>query len=159
MTIWSEVEVYHTDGQLVRRFGQRILKDAVDITATNDGGVLVLQGNSCVYVFNAQGSHVYKFDVMGNTGSPRGAAIVFEQGTEHVFVASSNSEYDRLQVSIYSKDGNCLRSIQLHDKGNWCITGMTVTMQLSIAVSISRRYQSMKSISIDINQSIDIDNR
>lgn len=133
MTILSQVEVYCSiNGQLVRRFGQGILKDAIDITATDDGGVMVLQENSCVHVFDAEGSHVHQFTVMGNTGSLQGAAIVFHQATEHVIVASSNSEYDRLQVSIHSKDG----SIQLHDKGKWCVTGITVTKQLSIAVTI-----------------------
>lgn len=136
MTIWSEVEVYCSNGRFVRRFGQGILKDAVDITAIDDGGVLVLQENSYVHVFDPEGSHVHQFDVVGNTSSLRDAAIVFQQATEHVFVASSNSEYDRLQVSIYSKSGSFLRSIQLHDKRKWCVTGITVTMQLSIAVSI-----------------------
>lgn len=97
---------------------------------------MVLQGNSSVHVFDAEGRHVQQFEVMGNTGSHRGAAIVLQQETEHMFVASANLECDLLQVSIYNKDGDFLRNIQLHDKGKWCITGITVSMQSSIAVSI-----------------------
>ena len=123
--------MYSPNGRLVRSFGQGILKDTVDMTATNDGSVMVLQGNSCVHVFDFEGSHVHQFKVMGNTGPKTGAAMTFHQATEHAFIASTNSDH-RLQVSIHGKDGG----IQLHKKGKWFITGIAVTMQLNIAVSI-----------------------
>ena len=135
ISIECKVEVYCPNGGLVRNFGQGILKDTVDITATNDGSVMVLQGNSCVHLFDAEGSHVHQFKVMGNTGPETGAAITFHQATEHTFIASTNLDH-RLQVSIHGKDGDVLRSIQLHEEGKWCITGIAVTMQLNIAVSI-----------------------
>lgn len=135
ISIERKVEVYRPNGRLVRSFGQGILKDTVDITATNDGSVMVLQGNSCVHVFDAEGSHVHQFQVMGNTGPETGAAMTFHQATDHTFIASTNSDH-RLQVSIHGKDGVFLRSIQLHEKGKWCITGIAVTMQLNIAVSM-----------------------
>jgi len=140
IAIECKVEVYRSNGQLVRSFGQGILKDTVDITATNDGSVMVLQGNSCVHVFDAEGSHVHQFKVMGNTGTETGAAMTFHQATDHTFIASTNSDH-RLQVSIHGKDGGFLRSIQLHEKGKWCIMGIAVTMQLNIAVSIYDEYQ------------------
>ena len=140
IAIECKVEVYRSNGQLVRSFGQGILKDTVDITATNDGSVMVLQGNSCVHVFDAEGSHVHQFKVMGNTGTETGAAMTFHQATDHTFIASTNSDH-RLQVSIHDKDGGFLRSIQLHEKGKWCIMGIAVTMQLNIAVSIYDEYQ------------------
>jgi len=140
IAIGCKVEVYRPNGQLVRSFGQEILKDTVDITATNDGSVMVLQGNSCVHVFDAEGSHVHQFKVMGNTSPEIGAAMTFHQATDHTFIASINLD-DRLQVSIYGKDGGFLRSIHLHEKGKWCITGIAVTMQLNIAVSIYDEYE------------------
>lgn len=135
ISIECKVEVYSPSGRLVRSFGQGILKDTVDITATNDGSVMVLEGNSCVHVFDVEGSHVHQFKVMGNTGPETGAAMTFHQATEHTFIASTNSDH-RLQVSMHGKDGGFLRSIQLHEKGKWFITGIAVTMQLNIAVSI-----------------------
>ena len=86
-------EVYCPNGRLVRSFGQGILKDTVDITATNDGSVMALQGNSCVNVFDAEGSHVHQFKAMGNTGPETGAAMTFHQATEHTFIASTNSDH------------------------------------------------------------------
>ena len=71
-----EVEVYGSDGHFRNRFGREQLKDAIDITATSDGGFMVLQRNSCIYAFNADGSHYHQFRVSGNT-SPRGAALFF----------------------------------------------------------------------------------
>lgn len=79
ISIECKVEVYRPNGGLVRRFRQGILKDTVDITATNDDSVMVLQGNSCVDVFDAEGSHVHQLTVMGNTGHLRGAAMAFHQ--------------------------------------------------------------------------------
>ena len=136
-----KVQVYHPNGRLVRSFGKGILKDALDITATADGSVMVLQGNSCVHVFDTEGNHVHQFKVMGNTDpETAGAAMTFHQATEHTFIAATNSDH-RLQVSIHGKDGGFLRSIQLHEKGKWCITGITVTAQLNIAVSIYDKWQ------------------
>ena len=130
-----KVQVYRSNGRLVRSFGQGILKDTLDITATADGSVMVLQENSCVHVFDAEGSLVQQFKVMGNTGPETGVAMTFHQATEHTFIATTNSDH-RLQVSIHGKDGGFLRSIQLHEKGTWCITGIAVSRQLNIAVSI-----------------------
>lgn len=136
-----KVQVYRLNGRLVRSFGQGILKDTLDITTTADGSVMVLQGNSYVHVFDAEGSHVHQFKVMGNTDpETAGAVMTFHQATEHTFIATTNSDH-RLQVSIYGKDGGFLRSIQLHEKGKWCITGITVTTQLNVAVSIYDKYQ------------------
>ena len=140
ISIECKVEVYSPNGRLVRSFGQGILKDTVDITATNDGSVMVLQGNSSVHVFDFEGSHVHQFKVMGNTGPKTGAAMTFHQATEHTFIASTNSDH-RLQVSIHGKDGGFLRSIQLHEKGKWFITGIAVIVQLTIAVSTYDEFQ------------------
>lgn len=132
-----EVQVFGSDGRFVHRFGGRTLKGPLHITATNDGGFMVLQGNSCIHVFNAEGSHDHQFSVHGDT-SLRGGAIVCCPLTGHVSVASLNAEY-RLQVSIHRKDGSFLRNIQIQDKKDkrkWCITGITVTKKARIAVSI-----------------------
>ena len=133
-----EVEVYGSDGHFRNRFGREQLKDAIDITATSDGGFMVLQQNSCIYAFNADGSHYHQFRVSGNT-CPRGAALFCFPPTDHVFVASLNAEHC-LQVSIHSKGGTFERNIYIQhkeEKGMWCVSGMCVTKEARIAVAIN----------------------
>ncbi len=61
------VVVYETDGhghvQFVREFGNDILKDTWDITASNDGRVMVVDEpqDCCVHIFSEHGDHLNKF--------------------------------------------------------------------------------------------------
>ena len=51
------VDVYKTDGQFVHSFGKN-MNDPCDITAANDGRVMVVERNSsCTHIFN---EHVLK---------------------------------------------------------------------------------------------------
>ena len=56
--------MYDTDGLFVRCFGEGTLKFAFDITATNDGRVMVVDwDDSCVYIFSEDGDYLDKFKV------------------------------------------------------------------------------------------------
>lgn len=106
-----EVEVYGSDGHFRNRFGREQLKDAIDITATNDGGFMVLQRNSCIYAFDADGSHDHQFRVSGNT-SPRGAAVFCFPPTDHVFVASLKR--GTLPTSVHTQQRWHIRTQHIH---------------------------------------------
>ena len=55
----SSVDVYDTDGLFVRSFGEGTLKKAYDITAANDGRVMVVDwGDSCVHIFSEDGQAI-----------------------------------------------------------------------------------------------------
>ena len=58
----SVVDVFETDGQFVRTFGEGILKNASDITAGNEGQVMVVDGEDHVFVhvFSEQREHLLK---------------------------------------------------------------------------------------------------
>lgn len=136
-----EVEVFGSDGRLRNRFGGQQLRDSIDITTTNDGGFMVLQRDSCVSVFNADGSHLYHFRVNGKT-SPRIGAVFCYPPTDHVFVASLNAKHC-LQVSIHNKDGTFKRNIQIQhkeEKGTWCVSGIFLTKEARIAVAINNEH-------------------
>ena len=66
---WSSVAVYDTDGLYVRSFGEGILKKACDITAANDGRVMVVDWDGdddyCVHIFSEDGDYLDKLKLQG----------------------------------------------------------------------------------------------
>ena len=130
---WSHVAVYDTDGRFVRSFGEEILKGALDITAANDGRVMVLTwGDSCVHIFSEDGDYLKSFELQGRYVRPR---IAFHQASEHVVIAGKErSTNDLLCVKIFTKDGEFVRSTQILEEEYFFIIGMTVTKDGRIAL-------------------------
>ena len=127
----SSVDVYDTDGLFVRSFGGGTLKSASDITAANDGRVMVVDWrDSCVHIFNEVGNFLDKFKLQGRYYYPR---IAFHQLTEHLVIAGKKEE-SVVVVEIFTKDGEFVRSTQIHEKRALRIRGMTVTLGGRIAV-------------------------
>ena len=95
--------VYDTDGLFVRFFGEGTLELAWDITAANDGRVMVVEWDeSCVYIFSEDGDYLDKFKLQELYSSPR---IAFHQLTEHVVIACKRKEEPVVVVEIFTKDG------------------------------------------------------
>ena len=125
------VDVYETGGQFVCSFGERKLKDARDITAANDGRVMVVdRGDSSVHIFSERGDHLNKFTLQGAYSFPKTA---FYRPSEHVVVSSIENEKNLLHVEIYTKDGEFVRSTQIHQEGIDDLQGLTVTTEGTIA--------------------------
>jgi len=124
------VSVYDTDGLFVRSFGEGTLKIAWDITAANDGRFMVVEwGDSCVHIFTEDGVHLNNFKLQGRYWYPR---IAFHRGSESVVIAAKGK--DLLHVEIFTKDGDFVRSTQIHEEGIRYVAGLTVTMDGKIAV-------------------------
>lgn len=121
----SAVEEYDTSGQLVRSFGEGILKDAWDVTVATDGRVVVVdKKDSCVHLFS-EGKHLNKFKLQKNDcvyGS-----ITFHRKDEHIVVAGARPEKELLQVEIYSKNCEFVRSVKIRVDGIREVGRITVT--------------------------------
>ena len=132
----SSVSVYDTDGLYVRSFGEGTLKDAGEITA-NDGRVMVLDwigdDDSCVHIFSEDGDYLDKLKLQGRLYGYYFPRIAFHQLTESVVIAGKKEELV-VGVEIFSKDGEFVRSTQIHEERLRDITGMTVTRDGRIAV-------------------------
>ena len=129
---YDVVSVYEADGEFVREFGEDILKDAWDITAANDGRVMVVDcGESCVQLFSEHGDYLSKFKLQGCYSWPR---IAFHRASEHVVVADIEREKRLLHVDIYTKDGEFVRGTQIHEEGINHSEGITVITEGRIAV-------------------------
>ena len=127
------VTVYDPDGLFVRSFGEAILKKACDITAANDGRVMVVDWNwdgSSVHIFSEDGRHLYNFKLQG--GYYDYPSIAFHMVSEHVVINSSNKEEP--VVEIFSKDGEFVCSTQIHEERIHFVKGMTVARDGRIAV-------------------------
>ena len=133
----SSVAVYDTDGLYVRSFGEGTLKCARDVTAANDGRVMVLDwigdDDPCVHIFSEDGDYLDKFKLQGRYGYyfPR---IAFHQLTESVVMAGLKKEGLVVDVEIFTKDGEFVRSTEIHEERIDYIHGMTVTKGGRIAV-------------------------
>ena len=128
---WSSVSVYDTDGLFVRSFGEETLKYASDIIAANDGRVMVVDwDDSCVHIFSEDGDYLEKFKLQGRY---RIFTVAFHQLTEHVVIAGEK-EQSVVVVEIFTKDGEFVRSSQIHEERIHYTAGMTVTRDGRIAV-------------------------
>ncbi|KAL9966952.1 hypothetical protein ACROYT_G025101 [Oculina patagonica] len=129
------VDVHETDGQFVGSFGEE-LKGALDITAANDGRVMVVDTyDSCVYIFSEHGDHLNKFKLQGSYWSPR---IAFHRASGHVVLAGIKPKErgkDLLQVEVYTKDGEFVRGTQIYEEWIGGVEGITVTTEGRIAVT------------------------
>ena len=123
----SRVDVYKTKGEFVRSLGKETFMSASDVAADNDGRVMVVDRG--VRIFSEDGVHLNKFKLQGRYVSP---CIAFHRLTEHVVIAGKAT--DALYVEIFTKDGDFVRSTQIHEEGIDWIKGITVTKDGRIAV-------------------------
>jgi len=132
----SGVAVYETDGRFVRLFGEGKLKNANDITAVNDGCVMVVERYvSCVRIFSEDGDYLSRFKLQGLYVYRPSTA--FHQASEHVVIAGTErtrTGHNLLRVEIFTKDGEFVHSIQIPEVGTYITRGMTVTKDGRIAV-------------------------
>ena len=133
------VHVYEHEGRYVRSFGEGILKNACDITASPDGQVMILDwGDSCVFIFTEDGEQQRKFNI--NTKEDVYCRIGCLPSGEYIVVAGRERATNHLCVAIYTKDGECKRRIKLNeprvlDFGITGIRGITVSMEGHIALA------------------------
>ena len=140
------VEEYDSNGEFVRSFGGEILKYAEDITVANDDRVLVLdvdydsfrsvfdKENFFVRIFSEQGDYLNKFKL--HTNNIYFPKITFHPAAGgHVVVACKEGEINFVQVTIYSKDGEFVRSVKVQHSHRFSrVGGITLNNDGSIAV-------------------------
>ena len=146
VTSWDgrAVEEYDSNGDFVRSFGEEILKYAKDITVANDGRVLVVDIDEdslsvldmyedfVIHTFGEHGDHLNKFKLQLNYFVY--TSITFHPAGEHVVVAGRGPER-HVQVKIYSKDGEFVRSVQIQNCDEFFdVRGITVNNDGHIAV-------------------------
>jgi len=135
------VAVYETDGRFVRSFGEETLKCAWDITAVNDGRIMVVEmSDSCVHIFSEDGDYLDSLKLQGRYVYH---SIAFRQASEHVVIAGTEQlriGYDLLRVEIWTKDGEFVRSTQIPEETRtYCTNGMTLTKDGRIAVLLRKK--------------------
>ena len=139
------VEEYDSDGEFVRNFGEEILRLAKDITVANDGRVLVLDSDYdsffsdydfFVHIFSEHGYYLNKFKLKQRNFFQY-QCITFHPAGEHVVVAGRKREGYLLEVKIYSKDGEFVRSIQIQCCHFFEVTGITLNNDGRIAAVLN----------------------
>ena len=143
----TAVEEYDSNEELVHSFGEEILRYAIDITVANDGRVLVLDNydssrsdslgaDLVVYIFNEHGDHLNKFKLQRDYSLY--TSIAFHPAGEHVVVAGKTLDSNLLEVKIYSKDGEFVRSTKIQICDDFSeVGGITVNNDGRIAVVTS----------------------
>ena len=143
----TAVEEYDSNEELVHSFGEEILRYAIDITVANDGRVLVLdnydssrsdslRADLVVYIFNEHGDHLNRFKLQRDYSLY--TSIAFHPAGEHVVVAGKTLDSNLLEVKIYSKDGEFVRSTKIQICDDFSeVGGITVNNDGRIAVVTS----------------------
>ena len=130
----SVVDVYEHEGTYVRSFGEGMWKGAWDITAGPDGQVMILdRGDSCVFIFTDDGQQQCKFNI--NTKEGEYHCIACHPSGEYVVVAGLERGTRHLSVAIYTKDGEFVRRIKLHEEEFHDVRRIAVSMEGHIAVA------------------------
>ena len=108
------VDVYETNGQFVCSFGEKILSYPYDITAVSDGRVMVMEESvpERVHIFSILGDHLNRFDLQLPLNFPKIA--VHRESQQVVVVGGDKYLSDLLNIRIYTKDGEFVRSALIH---------------------------------------------
>ena len=130
------VDVHELSGEFVCRFGEELRMHALDITATCDGRIMIVDPqDSCVHLFTEEGQQLAKFNI--SIHSPFADYFIAHHPVgDHVVVAYKRR--DHLELALYTVKGELVRRIQL-DEGVWSVHGITVSMEGHIAVAFVRK--------------------
>ena len=129
------VDVYQeSSGELVCSFGGGVFKRVLDIAATCDGRVMIVDGDDdSLYIFDVEGHQLGKFNIKHERDDYR--RIACHPASDHVVLAGHERETDRLTLAIYTVNGEFVRRIQLDEKVGF-VNGITVTVEGHIAVAV-----------------------
>lgn len=137
------IQVCKRDGTRVGYISHPRLKHIQDITAVDDGRIMVLNSCSSVFVFaDVTGDH--GVDYLGNSLASRflhdfsvrleAHAIAFHRATGHVIIVSRTSE-ERTQVLLYNKADDLERGIDIALQKEESIMAAAVTADGCICVT------------------------
>ena len=131
------VDVYETNGQFVRSFGEQILCNPCDITTASDGTVMVVEQSISgrVHIFSEEGDYLYKFDLQRRLVFPK---IAFHRESQQVVVVGGEKYFSEiLYIAIYTKNGEFVRETPIHIGEPSSLRGIAVTTEGRIAVATS----------------------
>ena len=120
----------------MRSFGEGILKNAKDITASADGQIIILdklKHDACMYIFSEDGHRQRKINIPKVNASVRDLGhLAWHSSGECFVVAARTWNDDQSAVLIYDKDGEWKRTVGV--EGN--VSGITVSKEGYIAAVI-----------------------
>ena len=127
------VDIHEPSGEFVCSFGGGVFKNAIDITATCDGRVMIVDRNDdSLYIFDVEGHQLGKFNIKHERDDYY--RIACHPASDHVVLAGKERKTRRLALAIYTVNGEFVRRIQL-DEEVYVVRGITVTVEGHIAVA------------------------
>ena len=130
------VDVHEASGEFVCSFGGGVFKFARDITATCDGRVMIVdRGDDSLYIFDVEGHQLGKFNIKYERDDYY--RIACHPAIDHVVLAGNDRGTLRLTLAIYTVNGEFVRRIQLDEKVDYNVRGITVTVEGHIAVAVA----------------------
>ncbi|KAL9960433.1 hypothetical protein ACROYT_G033889 [Oculina patagonica] len=128
------------------RIGEDTLKHTSDIAAACDGRVMVVnkyEDRGHFKIFGKKGDLLNEVELERCYTFPR---IAFHRTSEHIVVADVEKGIDRLHVQVYTKDGEFVRSTQIHVDGiiSSSLQGITVTTNENVAAVFQVNHKESK---------------
>ena len=130
----GKYHVHEPSGEFVCSFGEGVFKGALDISATCDGRVMIVDlGDDSLHLFDVEGHQLDKFNIEHERDVYY--RIACHPASDHVVLAGHKRETDRLTLAIYTVNGEFVRRIQLDEVVQYGVRGITVTVEGHIAVA------------------------
>ena len=140
------VDIHEPSGEFVCSFGGGVFKDATDITATCDGRVMIVDwGDDSLYIFDVEGHQLGKFNIKHERDDYYRIAC-HPASADHVVLAGHERGTRRPTLAIYTVNGEFVRRIELVEKVDDDVHGITVTVEGHIAVAFRDKYHKGKVI-------------
>ena len=141
------VDEYDHEGAFVRQFDEEITWYAKDITADDEGRIMIVSATqSCIHVFTDDREQLSKFHINTEEYLLFTLTIGCHPEGEYVVVDGKEENPVLCSVSIYTKDFKFVRKITPHEYQIVHFNGITVTRKGQIAVVVSDRHGNSKVI-------------
>ena len=153
------IDVYDLNGIYVCSFGEGTLSYVIDVAAGSDGQIFVLEGKlstkeKFAHVFTEDGHQQNNFRV--DSKEDDYYCLASYPSGEHIVFSGFERKTRRLKVAMYRKDGAFNRSVTLNQRlcnpfsgewyGQYCISGIAVTNDGSVAISFCGQENQRKVI-------------
>ena len=156
---WCGIDVYDLNGIDVCSFGEGTLSHVIDVAAGSDGQIFVLDckltnEEKFAHVFTEDGHQQNNFRV--DSEEDDYSCLASYPSGEHIVFSGFERKTRRLKVAMYRKDGAFNRSVTLDQRlcnpfsgewyGQYCISGIAVTNDGSVAISFRDQENQRKVI-------------
>jgi len=122
-----QVQVFDRCGNFLRRFGGRVLQHPRGVAVDVHGRIVVVECRVMrVVIFDASGTVINRFSLMGELEFPNGVAV---DDNEHIFISDNRAHCVKVFKLCQSGMTHRYTELLCHAVGHWCIVHVMCKLQ------------------------------